>query len=1624
MIEQRAGAGEWATLADAICDPRARVLGIGVIAPDFRDALDRVPWLGSSFGFERELGRDDVPHVDLAVHADADAIRAPEADERWARLWAHPVWRAALSLPARLRDATAVGLEFDVGRLDGALPLPVVFLVRDDLIVSPRDRWRAWADAIRGTWLPAVRGEERLAPALDEGIQRALDALPAGARAVHFGSLAVRGLDAARLCVGGASVSEVAALVGALGFPAATLADAAAQLAARVAPLGDLRFLNIDVMGAMVLPRLGFEVHFPGAPTRAGLAPLAREALDTLVERGLVRPGEVDALDAWCGLEDGVARGLTHLKLQLEASGATRVKAYLKVSPRPRAAHAHAHAAGMPAVERPAPPLAEPAFAPGRLHDGFLAQAARRPHAIALRHGAETWTYAEVARASAKVAASLHAAGVGPGALVGIHLPHAPIHVIAALGVLRAGAAYVPTDPAWPAARIAEVFDRAAVAAVLRAELAPSSEGRLALGVDARPAHEVAPPPDPTHTGDRAYVIFTSGSTGAPKGVVITHRAARNTVDDVCERFAVGPDDRVLALASLAFDLSVWDLFGTLAAGACLVFPDAGAEPLPVRAARSLTRDGITIWNSVPATFGLTIASMEAGATHALRLALLSGDWIPTTLPARAWERLGGGVRLVSLGGSTEGAIWSILHPIERHAEAEPSIPYGLPTSMRGQLLLPLRPDAARCDVGEVGELVILGVGVAEGYFGEPERTAERFPIDARDGRRTFRTGDFGYLRPDGRVQLLGRRDAQVKIQGYRVDLTEISTVLAGLPGVREAVVGVVDAHATPRIGAVIVAEGASSDAIPGWLAALAGRLPRYAVPLPPDVRLVDALPLTANGKVDRGALFGQGTERAPAVSVDGVLDAFRDALGQPTLAKTDNLFEHGGDSLAAAWIATQVEKLGEPGGRRLEVVDVYTHPTAAALATLLATPRDERAGRVARVAPETVDLPGDVDARGLPPAADDAPVFLTGATGTLGPHLVRALRASGREVVCLVRASSEAHARQRLRRALARAGLGTHLDGVRVVVGDVALPGLGLRPDELAALGASVGRIVHAAASVGFMKSAEELARPNVQGTIEILRLAVTARLHPVCLVSTAAVHGLLGQEPREAHEGAVVTPPTAPRGVLEGGYPWSKWSAERVARQAEARGVPLTVVRPAFVLGDTDPSRALLAAGADDLLGAMLRTCRQLGAVPTLPWSIPVVPVDHVAAAIARLAFDPRAASETFHLVPQEGLSLASLAGAWRAEGRGVREVAWPAWRALVEARAARGDREARLLTQATSDELHRLHPPTLETHRATALLGALEASSALALRGVIRERGPEDDVATLRDAVNGWLDGLCWPPDRHGARLTEAMRDALGRGGKRLRPALCAGIALAEGVALDDILPIAGAIELVHTMSLVHDDLPCMDDADLRRGAPSIHRTYGEGLAVLAGDAMLARAFELVAEHASLPPERRVRILSTLARCCGADGLAGGQAFDIGSRGRAFEVDALTRLAAQKTGALFAAACRIGAEAAGAEALAEPLERFGAHVGTLFQILDDLSDRDEAEEAADKPRARDEANQVPNLVRLHGREVAVGIAEGAVRSCHAALADCGDRAFVPMLRHVLGELAARCGIAEPAC
>ncbi|MFD5883875.1 non-ribosomal peptide synthetase [Streptomyces yangpuensis] len=607
------------------------------------------------------------------------------------------------------------------------------------------------------------------------------------------------------------------------------------------------------------------------------------------------------------------------------------------------------------------------------LHELFARQAGLTPDAEAVVDASgRRLSYAELATYAWRIGRTLREHGAAPGELVAVVMEKGWEQYAAVYGILASGAAYLPLDASVPPERLRRLLAEAKVDRILTQS---SLDSRISWPPTARRYRVdkdfesgTATRPDTAQTpADLAYTIFTSGSTGEPKGVMVDHIGVVNLIRDVAARFEVGARDRLLAISGLHFDASIYDVFGVLTQGGTVVVPPPFEHAEPDVWADLVQAEQVTLWNSVPVLMELLVGEAEVRERRgggrpleSLRLSVLSGDWIPLTLPDRLRAQ-SPKIQVVGSGGPTETICWSLFQPIGEVDPSWTSIPYGKPITNQRYYIV----DGAAYErpLGVVGEMAVASdVGLALGYWNDPGRTDSRFVRLPETGERAYLTGDLGRYLPDGSIEILGRDDFQVKIQGHRIELGEIEAVLRQDDEVEAAVVvAPASAHGVRRLHAfVVAAAGSGAGTGDRVLERLAAQLPDYMVPA--ALTVLDELPLTRNGKVDRLLLASSAGRQqsaddaavreggdGPGSALQLVLcAAVADILGLDGVAPGDNFFSLGGDSLSGTRLAGL---LGELLGVPVPVKTVFQNPVVSELAAKIAA--DEQHGAEAVAAAE-----------------------------------------------------------------------------------------------------------------------------------------------------------------------------------------------------------------------------------------------------------------------------------------------------------------------------------------------------------------------------------------------------------------------------------------------------------------------------------------------------------------------------------------------------------------------------------------------------------------------------------------------------------------------------------------------
>ncbi|MFE9371070.1 amino acid adenylation domain-containing protein [Streptomyces sp. NPDC006711] len=912
----------------------------------------------------------------------------------------------------------------------------------------------------------------------------------------------------------------------------------------------------------------------------------------------------------------------------------------------------------------------------------FVEQAERCPDAHAVEWQGGKWSYRELAERARRGATGLRTRRVQGGDVVAVAMDRSPEAVAAIFAILLAGATYLPLDPSYPADRLARILIEADVRVALSA---PGRSIEVPDGVTVLDTDALFATADEADeqwwrgraAGDAAYVIYTSGSTGAPKGVVCPHRGqtrlARGGGD-----LRILPEDRVLATTNLTFDISCYEMFATLLNGACLI-PVRAEDLLDSKTLETVLRERriSVMWLSAGLFHQHAHAAPEMFA--GLRCLIAGGDALGPRA-VRAVLENGRPHMFLNGYGPTEDSSLATTHRVTELSQRAKNVPIG--TNVPGSTAYVVRDDGTIAAPGETGELWVGGDGVALGYLKDPEKTADRFvedpwsPLEVRS--RLYRTGDMARWRQDGALEYLGRRDRQVKLRGYRVELDEIEAVLADHSRVRQAAVGVVGQGAGELLAAAVVAQpGQARGELSQRLREHArDRLPSYMVPA--RIAVVDALPLSSSGKVDRRELADLAAPASSSGADDtaprdewerAVADVWRDVLHLDTVARDDTFFALGGTSLHATQITAAIrERLRTDAGcGRAMIRELVGDPSLAGFAATVHALHEGRAGDETPVdfATETRLAP---DLRFTAPAAANprapAQVLLTGATGFLGTHLVEHLLRSGVERVhCLIRADDPETALNRLTARMRRYGVDCEplLDRVVPVPGDLAESHLGLSDTTWGHLAGGLDLIVHCGSRVNFVYPYAALAPVNVGGTRTVLELAAEHTTKPVHYISSIAVLAGFGTA-GVTHVEENTPLDHADRVSL--GYPETKWVAESLVAEAGRRGLPVAIHRPYEVTGTRDGG----VWNTDTMMCALFRTTAETGLAPDLSLPLDFVPVDYTAEAIVHILTHQEPDGRVYHLTNAHDARLPLLVDRLVAMGYPVRTISYDAWSSML--------------------------------------------------------------------------------------------------------------------------------------------------------------------------------------------------------------------------------------------------------------------------------------------------------------------------------------------------------------------
>ena len=871
------------------------------------------------------------------------------------------------------------------------------------------------------------------------------------------------------------------------------------------------------------------------------------------------------------------------------------------------------------------------------VHQLFETQVQRTPDAIAAMHGDVSLTYAELNGRANQLAWHLLKTGVTPDQLVGICVERGLDMVVGLLGVLKAGAAYLPLDPNYPTERLQYMLRDAAPATLLvhektRATITYPNAKVVELdrewsSIAGQPKTDLPVSLVRARSVNLAYVIYTSGSTGEPKGVMLEHGGFCNLAYMQAQTLDVTCQSRVLQFSSPSFDACTWEWAMALCSGACLCLASRD-ELIPGEPLLETLRV-LDITHATLPPFALAALPSLTGVK--VKVLVLAGEACHSEL-VRQWAP---GRRLINAYGPTEATVCASMY--ECKGRETDSVPIGRPIANARIYILDRQ--GTPVPIGVEGEIYIGGAGVARGYLNRSDLTSRAFvpdPFSSHPNGRMYKTGDLGRWRANGDIEYLGRNDRQVKIRGFRVELDEIVARLTQHQCVKEAVVTVrEDAPGHKRLVAYVlptVAEDASETLnVKALRTYLEGLLPEYMVPS--AFVTLECLPLTANGKLDYRALptpeidaYASEVYEAPAGEPEAVLASiWQELLQVERVSRQDNFFDLGGHSLLVLQVLARVR---ESLGVALKVADAYTYPTIQELAMHISGHTRED---------QVLDLTSEaaLDKAIVAPSKNNADrsnaVLLTGGTGFVGRFLLsQLLRDTDVTIYCLVRAESEAQASVRLREALSKWDLWDEDFGRRVlfVPGDLRQTRLGLEEFTYEDLAQKIGCIYHCAASLNDLETYAMAKPANVDGAKELLRLAAHRRPKLVNYVSTLAVFTDSVAQSRVVRED---TPIDLEKHSNSHGYAASKWVGEKIFMTGIERGVPCNIFRLGLVWADTQKGRYDELQRED----AIFRSCLLSGyGIRNYRYEPAPTPVDYVARAISFLSGQHAEGGGVFHI------------------------------------------------------------------------------------------------------------------------------------------------------------------------------------------------------------------------------------------------------------------------------------------------------------------------------------------------------------------------------------------------------
>ncbi|MCC8379638.1 amino acid adenylation domain-containing protein [Xenorhabdus sp. PB30.3] len=889
----------------------------------------------------------------------------------------------------------------------------------------------------------------------------------------------------------------------------------------------------------------------------------------------------------------------------------------------------------------------------------FLKQVQNYPEKIAIFTPEKELSYRTLKLHSATIAGSLRSLGITHEVPVAILLPPGIEQITSQIAILMAGGSCVPLDPNVPPARLNDMLEDLAVKWTITDSPEKFSQLKTTFVSfsDLLAAGEELADTDiaclaPTH---RTHVLFTSGTTGKPKGVQVESKGIMRVIVDA-GYINITPEDRVACTCNSTFDISLFEVWGTLLNGATAFIPPK-KDVLDIEYFQSeLTNQEISIVFVAATLFNL-IAKTYPQAFREIRYLVIGAEALNAHTVKLVLEAGAPPQHILNGYGPTESTIFALSHDIRLEDLVDGSVPIGSPINHTCAFVLddnmkPLAP-------GNLGQLYLGGEGLSRGYWNRDELNADRFVHVSIPGYpqpiRLYKTGDLSWQRDDGVFMYSGRMDSQVKLRGHRIELEEIEVRLLESKEVRLTKVCAVkhEDHEGEDdfLAAFVVPLSPETFDKERIIHELEEYLPAYMLP---RIFVIEDIPTTPHGKADHRKLMAllekpAPSEERPAGFNDTEYAVFRiwsKILNHSEISLDDNFFQIGGSSLQAARL---VIELARQFNQHFMVQTLYEVPNLRQLAKIISQ------GNTLPILDDEVkewlydgQLPADI--KPLPEAPQNwaelasPTIFLTGVTGFLGAFFLRELltfkkiKGNIKNIICLVRAKDDDTAFQRIESTLSKYGLweSSFAGRIKAIAGDLSQSKLGLSDKLHHELANTCDVVFHLAANVNYIHPYRIQRASNIESTLNILRFATQGQAKAVHYASTIAVFGpvgLLNARPRVYENDSLIP-------YIEGlkydiGYAQSKWVVEQLMLQARELGIPLSVYRPGFIMGDSVRG----VGNPNDFVARLIMGCIAIGACPKLPlqWK-EFVPVDYVSAALLTIAADTKNLGQVYHLVPPE--------------------------------------------------------------------------------------------------------------------------------------------------------------------------------------------------------------------------------------------------------------------------------------------------------------------------------------------------------------------------------------------------